>query len=69
MDYWNKACDAADFVIKNKIQPVKLVRGKTPNVYRYFIDKYYIDITPNKEIISYGVQWEYKSRLIKKRAQ
>ena len=42
MDYWNKACDAADFVIKNKIQPVKLVRGKTPNVYRYFIDKYWL---------------------------
>lgn len=57
--YMNKAYEIGKKVVEQGISPTKQVTGATPNVFRYNIDQYYIDMIVdgiNIIVVSFGLK-------------
>ena len=58
-DYARKASDFADDVFRNGVPPVRTIKGAVPNVYRFEYGEYFIHMTRQGEIVSFGKLFQF----------
>jgi len=58
-EYAKKASDFADDVFRNGVPPLRTVNGAVPGVYRFEYGEFYIHMTRQGEIVSFGKLFQF----------